>query len=718
MQIIIARHSGVCFGVEKALETVNKYAGRSEKVYTLGSLIHNKQVVEKLEREGIHAIENLDRLDDGIVIVRSHGVAPEVYNKARDRGIQIVDATCPFVKKIQNKVKEYYNKGYQIIIIGDKDHPEVKGVNGWCDYSAIIVNGVQEAAAIGHFEKICVVAQTTITHRLWNDVNEVMENKGGEAVFFNTICNATHLRQQAAIELAVKVDAMIVIGGFHSSNTRKLYKLSKEICENTYQVETAADLPVDKLKNVNIVGVTAGASTPDWIIKEVVGRMSNEENANVVNQKEEINEEIKEERKVDIPENSTAIEESKAGAEENEATADDKETAAEQEETMDAMDDTMVSLKQGDTVKGKVIAVKDEEVVVSLGYKADGIITREELTGDPTLSPSDIVREGDEIEVFVKKLDDGEGNVLLSKKKVDVERGWAALDESFQAGSPVEGKVVEEVKGGLISIVNGIKGFIPASHIDVGYVENLAQFVDQVLPLKVIELNRRRGKLVLSRKVLLEEEREKRKQEVLNSINAGDRIRGEVKRLTGFGAFVDIGGIDGLIHISEISWNRIGHPSEVLNVGDEIEVEVLGVDPENERVSLGYKQTQPHPWDDVTNKYKVGEIVEGKIVRLVDFGAFVELETGIEGLVHVSQIAYHHVEKPQDELKENQMVKVKILDIKPEERRISLSIKEAAERPKKQDRKGKETLTVHTDDEPAITIGDLVGDILKEDNEE
>lgn len=676
-KIIIARHAGVCFGVKKALETVKEYTDSSRKVYTLGPLIHNRQVVEELNKRGIGIIETLEQIEEGIVIIRSHGVAPEIYEKAKEREFILVDATCPFVKKIQDKVKEYYNKGYQIIIVGDGEHPEVKGVNGWCNYSAIIVNSVSEAERVGYYDRLCVVAQTTITLMLWEEVKKVLENKGGEVKFFNTICNATHLRQQAAIEVAKQADIMVVIGGFHSSNTRKLYKLCKAICDETYHIETADGLPVDKIKNAEIIGVTAGASTPDWIIKEVVDKMSNLENTNLE------------------PKN---------------------EQGAEERETMDAFEDTVVSVRPGTIVKGKVIQVGDDGVIVNIGYKSDAIIPKDELTADPTLTPSDVVKVGDEIEALVKKVDDGEGNVLLSKKKVDIEKGWEDLKEKFDEGEPVEAKVTEEVKGGLIGIVEGIRGFIPASHIDIGYVEDLQQFINKVLPVKIIELDRRKNKLILSRKVLMEEEKETKKKELLNSIKVGDRIKGEVKRLTDFGAFVDIGGIDGLIHISEMSWNRIDHPSEVLQVGQEVEVEVLAVDPERERVSLGYKQTQPHPWDNILEKYEKGQIVEGKVVRLADFGAFVELEPGVEGLVHVSQIAYHHVEKPQDELDEGQVVKVKILDIKPEERRISLSIKEAIERPKKEEKKSRaKQQPVHTDnEEPITTIGDLVGDILRE----
>jgi ribosomal protein S1 len=383
---------------------------------------------------------------------------------------------------------------------------------------------------------------------------------------------------------------------------------------------------------------------------------------------------------------------------------------------MKDIEDTLVTVRVGKVVKGKVIQVGEDDVIVNIGYKADGVIPRDELSNDPTLKPSDIVSEGEEIEVFVKKIDEKEGSVLLSKKKVDIEKAWKVLKEKHQTGEPLNVKVLEEVKGGLIGIAEGIRGFIPASHIDIGYVEVLQDFVGQELSMKVIEFNRSKGKVIFSRKVLLEEEKEKKKKEILESLKAGDRIEGEVKRITDFGAFVDVGGMDGLVHISEMSWSRIEHPSEVLETGQRVEVVVLGVEPENERISLSLKKAKPHPWDNIQERYKAGDVVTGKIVRLVDFGAFVELEPGVEGLVHVSQIAYTHVEKPQDVLEEGQMVEVKVLDVKPDERRISLSIKETTEKPRREFNKEKpQAQQAHTEDHPPITIGELVGDIFKEE---
>jgi len=730
LKIILAEHSGTCFGVKKALEVAERFADSNLNVYTLGPLIHNKQVVERLDKKGIRVIDTLDSIEGGTVIIRSHGVPPEIHGQAAGKVVELVDATCPFVRKIQEKVKEYYGKGYQIIIIGDAGHPEVKGVNGWCNYSAIILDKPEDAEKIGYFEKLCVVAQTTITSGLWEEMKSVLEKKGDEIKFFNTICSATSMRQQAAVELAGKVDVMLVIGGLHSSNTQKLYKLCKENCKNTYHIETADDLPLENIKGAESVGITAGASTPDWIIKEVIDKMTEMDKMKQQETNEQTSEEQMLEQAQDVEETTGSLEGN--GPEEataegvvaedaavEEASTEEKpleEETPEKDTTMKEIENTLVTVRVGKVVKGQVIQVGENDVIVNIGYKADGIIPRDELNNDPTLKPSDIVKEGEEIEVFVKKIDEKEGSVLLSKKKVDIEKAWKVLKEKHQTGEPLNVKVLEEVKGGLIAIAEGIRGFIPASHIDIGYVEVLQDFVGQELPMKVIEFNRSKGKVIFSRKALLEEQKEKKKKEILENLKAGDRIEGEVKRITDFGAFVDVGGIDGLVHISEMSWSRIDHPSEVLETGQKVEVEVLGVEPENERISLSLKKTKPHPWDNIQERYKAGDIVTGKVVRLVDFGAFVELEPGVEGLVHVSQIAYTHVEKPRDVLEEGQMVEVKVLDVKPDERRISLSIKETTEKPRREFSKERpQAQQVHSEDHPPITIGELVGDIFKEE---
>ncbi len=749
MKVIIAENSGMCFGVKKALKIAEKFTETQKKVYTLGPLIHNTQVVEKLNKKGVRVIESLNAIEGGTVIIRSHGAPPEIHGQRAEKVIELVDATCPFVRKVQEKVKEYYDKGYQIIIVGDKNHPEVKGVNGWCDYKAIILGSPSEAENIEYFEKLCVVAQTTITNSLWEEVGEVLKGKGGEVKFFNTICSATYLRQQSAMELSKQVDVMLVIGGAHSSNTQKLYKICSENCKNTYHLETAEELPFERIKGAQSIGVTAGASTPDWIIKEVIDKMTemddarlNEENVEMEKQQQpgenrgqEPEESLEDngngsrntEKSADASAEDKLEDTADDAAEEAEDTAKDAAKEAEvveepkesmdeeNQQTMEDVQETMKNIKAGKVVKGKVLQVGENDVIVNIGYKSDGIIPRDELSGDDTLKPSDIVSEGEEIEVFVKRIDEKEGMVLLSKKKVDTEKAWKHLKESYETGEPVRVKVSEEVKGGLIAAAEGIKGFVPASHIDIGYVEVLEDFVNRELDMKVIEFNRNKGKVIFSRKVLLEEEKEQKKKEVLNTIKAGDKIEGEVKRITDFGAFVDVGGIDGLVHISEMSWNRIGHPSEMLKAGEKVEVLVLNIEPESERISLSIKQVKPHPWDNIQERYSEGDVVTGKVVRLVDFGAFVELEPGVEGLVHISQIAYEHVDKPGDVLEEGQQVDVKVLDIKPGDRRISLSIKETKEKPKREEARQKpQEQTVHSDD-PPLTIGELVGDIFKEE---
>ncbi len=346
------------------------------------------------------------------------------------------------------------------------------------------------------------------------------------------------------------------------------------------------------------------------------------------------------------------------------------------QDLMEEIEKTMVRLRRGDVVTGEIINVTDSEITVNLGYKSDGIIPKEEISNDMTINPSDIAKEGEKIEVYVLSLDDGEGNVLLSKRKVAIVKGWNELEKIKEEGSTVEANVVEAVKGGVIAIVHGIRCFIPASHISDRYVDDLKVFEGQTLNTKIIEIDRRKNKVILSRKVVLEEENKIKREELFSRLEKGLRIEGEIKRITNFGAFVDIGGVDGLIHISELSWGRVKHPTEVVNVGDIVEVEVLSFDEEKGRVSLGLKQTRPHPWETAEQKYPVGSIVEGKVVRLVDFGAFVELELGLDGLVHISQISKEHIAKPSDELHIGQKVKVKVLDIKPDDRRISLNISE------------------------------------------
>ncbi len=663
MKVILAEELGFCFGVKKAINKAIDTIDRNRNVYSLGPLIHNKQVISNLKQKGLKLVESIKDAKESKLIIRSHGISLKTYEKAKQLNIDIIDTTCPFVKNIQEKVKKYYEKGYTIVIVGDCEHPEVKGINGWCNNSAYIINSENNIEDILDYDKICIVAQTTMIRKRFERICECIESNCKDVIVFDTICNATKLRQDACRKLAKQVDAMVVIGGYHSSNTKKLASISKEICDNTYHIETSDELKLEELKNYQKIGITAGASTPDWIIEEAVNKMNDANN--------EVNE---------------------------------------MNEMMKEIEKSMVELDKGSIVKGKVVLVNNDEVMVNIGYKSDGIISKKELTSNPYLNPDEVVKIDDEIEVYVLALDDGEGNVLLSKKRVDDIKNLDKLEEMYNENEIIEGKVIEVVKGGVIVLTNDIRGFIPASHLSISYVDDLNEFLGKTLELKIIEFNKEKRRIILSRKEIEKEQMEKKKEELWNSLEEGITLEGEVKRITNFGAFVDVGGVDGLIHISELSWGRIDHPSEVLKEGDIVEVVVLKFDKEGEKISLGFKQLKPHPWDNVTEKYKEGEVIEGKVVRLVDFGAFVQLKPGLDGLVHISEISRKHIAKASDVLSKGQIIKVKILSIDEDEKRISLSIKEVdsdvvdeqIEKDEKKDNEYKD------DGQKDVTIGDVL----------
>ncbi|NLW40077.1 MAG: bifunctional 4-hydroxy-3-methylbut-2-enyl diphosphate reductase/30S ribosomal protein S1 [Tissierellia bacterium] len=625
MKIIVAEHAGFCFGVKRAIDIAEKTISNSGGVntYSLGPLVHNPHVVDRLNKRGLKVIDSVDSVKEGRLIIRSHGVPPIIQKKAKDTNLDVVDCTCPYVKSIHKKVIDYHSKGYKIVIVGDKNHPEVIGINGWCNDKGIIVNNEDEARKIPEYDKICIVSQTTNTLEKYEKLSSIVAKKGKEVEKFNTICNATNLRQKACAELAKKVDAMIVIGGYHSSNTNKLVEISKKYCNQVYHIELSEELPLQEVSKFNTIGITAGASTPDWIIKEVIEIMENINN----------------------------------------------------NEIMEAIESTLVEIRRGDIVKGKVIYVTDDEIMVNINYKSDGIITREELSNDPNLTPKELYKEGDEIEVYIISLDDGEGNVVLSRKRLEIMKSWDELEDAFNNKEKLECTVLTDVKGGLSVLVNRVNGFIPASQISVNYVNDLSSYIGEKLTARIIDFDKNKRRVVLSSRIIEEEELAKKREELWNSLEIGKVIEGKVQRLTDFGAFVDIGGLDGLIHISDLSWNRINHPSEVVNPGDVVKVQVLDFNKENNRISLGLKQTLPQPWDVFLSKRKIGDVVSGKVVNMLDFGAFVRLEEGVDGLVHVSQISREHVDKPSDKLEIGQEVSVKIIDINQEEEKISLSIR-------------------------------------------
>lgn len=649
MEITVAKSAGFCFGVNRAIQACYDEIGKG-KIYTYGSLIHNKEVTKDLENKGVKIIESLDGIDEGTVIIRSHGVGKFLYDEFEKKGIRYIDGTCPFVKKIHNIVKENYDNNNNIIIVGNPNHPEVMGINGWCDNSATIIENVEDVENIYFDNKndTAVVVQTTFRGSKFNDITEAIKSRISNVKIYNTICSATDERQREAVELSKKVDKMIVIGDKGSSNTQKLYEICKKYCQNTYYIETICDLVLNIFSSNDKIGITAGASTPSAIIKEVISTMSEFETRN-------------------------------GNIEEGEELS-----------FQELLDQSLVSLHTGDIVKGTVISVVNEEVSVNLGYKSDGIISRGEFSSDVNVIPSQVVKPGDEIEVFVIRVNDGEGNVLLSKKRIEAQKGMEEIEKAYNEKAVVTGKVVSVVKGGLIAVVNGVRVFIPSSQVSNKFIDDLSVFKDQELSFNIIELDRAKNRIIGGRKALIEKEANEKKAALFESIEAGKKVTGTVSRLTDFGAFVDLGGVDGLIHISEMSWGRISNPKDVLKEGQTVEAIVLDVDKEKGKISLSLKDADSNPWKIAVEKYAVGTVVEGKVVRMVPFGAFIELEPGVDGLVHISQIAEKHVVKPEDELKIGETIKVKVLEVNPEQKKISLS-KKAAEAPAVEEAKAEET---------------------------
>ncbi len=626
--MILAKHAGFCFGVRRAVEA----AERTAPAYTLGAIIHNPQAVARLEALGIRTADGIDGVPDGArVVIRSHGVGRAEMEALTRKGCEIVDATCPVIVRMRAMVCEASAAGIPLIVVGEAGHPEVRGILGWTDGPRWAVLTQAEVDALPWLETALVLAQTTLVESKFRALCDALREKVARPDIRATICAATRERQAECVEIASRADAMIVIGGRESSNSRKLCALAGAICPRTHFVETAAELDGLEFRPSDTIGITAGASTPDCIIKEVAARMN------------------------DIEKKAPIEETNEQGA-----------------MSMEDVEKTLVQIRPGQIVTGTVVQITDDEVCVNVGYKADGLVKKSDLS-----SPD--VKIGDEIEVEVVKVNDGEGNVLLSQKNIISRKAWEEICAKEAAGEFVEGVGKEAVKGGLLADVMGIRTFIPASQLSLRYVEKIEEFVGQTMTLKIIEIDRAKKRIVASRKAVLMVEEAERKKKIWDSLVVGSIVKGTVRRLADFGAFVDIGGVDGLVHVTDLSWGRVKHPSDVVKVGQEIDVKILNVDPERERISLSYKQTQPRPWTVAGEKYPVGSVVEGKVVRITTFGAFVELEPGLDGLVHISQCALTRIAKVEDAVNVGDIVRVKVLDVNTEAKRISLSIREVLE---------------------------------------
>ncbi len=635
MSVRVAKSAGFCFGVNRAVELVEQAAKNGDRVCTLGPIIHNRHAVAHFEKMGVRVIEKPEQANPGdTVIIRSHGVTRAVYEQLESRGVQIVDATCPFVKRIHGIVSRAEEEGRLPIIIGTRSHPEVEGIAGWCRKCEIF-ESAQELQDWIKMDKnranlpICIVCQTTSTETLWNSCAEIAKKEFTNGKIFDTICKATESRQREAAQLASQCQAMVVVGDTHSSNTGRLASICREHCPKVVLVDNASELEPDFFRNVFEVGVTAGASTPAWIIKEVNKTMSEITNVEAV----------------------------------------------QEENFAELLEQSIKTLNTGDKVTGIVTGIGATEVQIDLGTKHAGYIPYDEVSADPSVKPEEILSVGDEIEVFVVRVNDQEGTCQLSKKKLDGMKVWDDMAVWCEEKTTVEGVISEENKGGLVANIKGIRVFIPASQSGIAKGGDLTGMVGQTVQLKITEVNRARRRVIGSIRAVSAEGRKAAQEKLWSEIEVGAKYRGTVKSLTSYGAFVDIGGVDGMVHVSELSWNRIKTPADVVSVGDEIDVYVISYDPEKRKISLGYKTAEMNPWNQFMTNYNIGDVVNAKIVKLMAFGAFAQIIPGVDGLIHISQIANERIGKPEDVLAEGQEVQVKITDVDAENKRISLSIR-------------------------------------------
>ena len=633
MSVKLAKSAGFCFGVDRAVELVEKAAGEGKKVLTLGPIIHNRHVVGKFNEMGVGVIETPEEAGpENTVIIRSHGVTRDVCRRLEATGCEVIDATCPFVKRIHGIVSRAEEEGRLPIIIGTRAHPEVEGIAGWCSNCLILETPEElenwiKTAEPARDLPICMVSQTTSTEFLWKMCGEIAKKQFTNLKIFDTICRATEYRQSEAAELSKLCQAMVVVGDPKSSNTGRLAMICREHCGIVALVDNAADLNPDDYRGVTDVGITAGASTPAWIIKEVNKTMSEIINENLM------------------------------------------------EDFAALLEQSIKTLNTGDKVMGTVTHIGNTEIQVDLGTKHAGYIPYDEVSADPSVKPEDILHVGDEIEVFVVRVNDMEGTVQLSKKKLDGLKVWDDMTAWAEEKTTVEGVITEENKGGLVATIKGIRVFIPASQSGIAKGGDMAGMVGQTVQLKITEVNRQRRRVIGSIRAVSNESRKAAQEKIWAEIENGKKYHGTVKSLTSYGAFVDIGGVDGMVHVSELSWNHIKTPSEVVKVGDEIDVYVISFDAEKRKISLGYKTAEMNPWNQFMTNYNVGDVVDAKIVKLMTFGAFAEILPGVDGLIHISQIADKRIGKPEDVLSEGQDVQVKITDVDAESKRISLSIR-------------------------------------------
>jgi 4-hydroxy-3-methylbut-2-enyl diphosphate reductase len=625
MNVVIAESCGFCYGVRRAVQLAQEAVPGT---HTLGPIIHNPQVVDRLVQQGVCPVDRLDEVADGsTILIRSHGVGPECYKEAEAKGLTIIDATCPHVQKAQKDAKKIIDDGGNLLIIGEKNHPEVISISQWGASRAIIIETEDEAEQIPYTEHLGVVVQTTFSQERFKRMSAILEKKTDQLDLHMTICTATQQRQNAAVALAKTVDAMIVIGGKNSANTGRLAEVCQQAGCTTHHIETAAELETGWFKGMKNIGITAGASTPDWIIQEVVEIMENLHSENTEVMSEELLD------KYDYEENP----------------------------------------KKGDVVEGTVISVNDDAAYISIGTKAEAILPKREMAVPEPASAHDFAQVGDKLTVEIANNIKEEGAIVVSVVKMKRLEDWNEVKEASENGETVECTGKETNKAGLVVSIKSLRGFIPLSQGDIRFVKSLDYLVGQTFPVKVIDIDEHKNRLVLSRKAVLEAEREKLRAEAFEHIEEGAEVEGTVVKIMPYGAFIDLGGVEGLLHISDISWKRISSVDAVLKTGDKLNVLVQKFDKEKNRISLSLKALQKNPWMAAIEKFEIGDVVKGEVTKLLPFGAILSIDPELQGLLHVSEITEKRGAIVKDLVNIGDVMDVKIIGIDKDKKKISLS---------------------------------------------
>jgi len=772
MPVFVARTAGFCFGVNKAVSLVYELLDRGKKVYTLGPIIHNPQLTAALEARGVEIIGSPEDLpptlpDNAVAVIRSHGVTGETEGRLRATGAEVCDATCPFVAKIHRIAADCGPEGL-LLIAGDPRHPEVEGIRGHCACQNVVFQTPEELEKI--FEKypekypaasyhtVTAVAQTTFQAEIFKECIKKIKKHYTNASIFDTICNATAERQAEAVALAEKSDLMVIVGGRQSSNTAGLRDVCAPHCK-TVLVETAAELDPSLLKDVRTVGLTSGASTPAEIMKEVLNVMSDmlEKENEVTQETEKITPEDAVPETAEIAETAVAAEgpaeaeavqeavedaapeaaeetqaaEEAAPAEEAKSAVPTAEPTAEPAEEAappksfdemtfeEAMEASLKTLSTDEKVRGIVVAINPSEVQVEvIGRKQTGYVPAEEMSADPNANPADLVKVGDEMELLIMKTDDQEGTIMLSKKRIDAQKGWDVILAAEQSGDILDGVITDVIKGGVLAVTNGVRVFIPASLASVVRLDDLSVLKGQPARFRIIETNIGRRRAVASVRAASREDRKEKEEAFWSTAEVGQAFHGQVKSLTSYGAFVDLGGVDGMVHISELSWTRIKHPSEVVKVGDMVDVYIRDLNPEKKKISLGFKKAGENPWEIFKAEYPIGTVTSAKVVGMTSFGAFAQILPGVDGLIHISQIADRRIEKPQDALKIGEEVTVKITNVDYDAKRISLSIRALLEPDMDGEEAAEEEEEILAEEAAVDEAGDNISDAPPEDTEE